>query len=252
MGVNVNPFVAYLVVNDRHLERLAVSLWSLRQHWSGDVVVLANRPEDVARVAAVAGVRVIPFAVDRMARKSDVYLVKSRIGKVLPVGDCLFLDADTTVHGSLWFPFDVIQNYAVALTRFSDWVTTGSIMRGRIAKWANVVDGGVRQAVNVSLESPMPAINTGVFAVRAGSWFWAEWERVTALRPGFICDEIAGQLISAMRPQEVAVMPELLNCSVKFGKSDKPVVRHYHGGSHAEHPVWLECRRLAKEAGYVA
>ena len=51
----MNAFVAYLVVNDRHLERFAVSLWTLRQWWSGKVLVLANRPEDVARLAAVAG-----------------------------------------------------------------------------------------------------------------------------------------------------------------------------------------------------
>ena len=72
----MNAFVAYLVVNDRHLERFAVSLWTLRQWWSGKVLVLANRPEDVARLAAVAGVDVVPFPVDRMARKSDVYLVR--------------------------------------------------------------------------------------------------------------------------------------------------------------------------------
>ena len=247
----MQAFVAYLVVNDRHLERFAVSLWTLRQWWSGKVLVLANRPEDVARLAAVAGVDVVPFPVDRMARKSDVYLVKSRIGRSLPSGDCLFLDADTTVHGSLWFPFEVIQQYSVALTRFSDWVTTGAIMRSRIEKWTTVADEGVRRAVSASLTSAMPAINTGVFAVRAGSWFWEEWERVTALRPGFICDEIAAQLICAMRPAEIAILPESLNCSAKFGRSAKPIVRHYHGGSHADHPVWLECRRLAKEAGYV-
>ena len=247
----MNAFVAYLVVNDRHLERFAVSLWTLRQWWSGKVLVLANRPEDVARLAAVAGVDVVPFPVDRMARKSDVYLVKSRIGKSLPVGDCLFLDADTTVHGDLSLPFGVIQNYSVGLTWFSDWVTTGSIMRSRIEKWSNVEDPRVCQAVRDSLAVPLAAINTGVFAVRAGSWFWAEWERVTALRPGFICDEIAAQLICAMRPAEIAILPESLNCSAKFGRSAKPIVRHYHGGSHADHPVWLECRRLAKEAGYV-
>lgn len=245
--------IVYLAVNSRHLDRLAVSLCSLRKHWFGDVLIVANRPEDVAKIAGRGRAQIGPISFHEGASKNQVYLLKSQLGSHLDWqgSDYVFLDADTTVHESPEFLFDVAEEKGVVLTRFSSWVTNGKIMSWRLRRWASVKDDDVVEAVKLGLLNPFPAINTGVFAVRANSWWWRRWADVTAKNPGFICDEIAAQLISIRWPESVAIVDERWNCSAKFGRSESPAIRHYHGASHGGNAVWMAEAKQAEMAGYL-
>lgn len=245
--------VVYLVSGMSHCERLAVSLFSLRQHWDGPVRILDMGGADglADRIAnfgdaAHERIRIRPPG----KGKNAIYAAKASIGVFLKAKRNLFLDCDTTVHGGISRLFELVDEHQLVVTRFSNWITTGNLLTSRLSKWARVKSDvmDVPGTVARLIDEPHVAINTGVFAVRNNCAFLADWPVLVSQNPGFICDEIAAQLL--ITKHRHVIVGDRWNHSAKFGEDKDPAIRHYHGRSHVDHPAWVACRTEAVGCGF--
>lgn len=245
-----------------HCARLVVAIHSLRKHYGGPVTILDTGRSGgiVEKIAADKRLEVearqIPF-VER--RRNSCYCMKASLWRDSPYDATLFLDADTLVARSIEPLIEIVCSElspGFVATRFSDWLTTGEMIRGRIEKWHGVkveADGDekpidVRELIRLSLESPWPAINTGVIGWRDDARKTLRaWERIT--HAGWRCpftDELAAQLL--VRKWPYVLVADRFNCSPIYGRDkDSAVIWHAHGrkaltrpdGRGAEaHKIW--------------
>jgi len=258
----------------KHLERLLVSLWSLRKHWQGPAILVdtdsAGSRDVVAALAADARLAVKVIRVPFQERpKNSCYVMKSGLWRHSPFDITLQIDSDTAFAGSPQPLFDLLavddKNADLIVTQFSDWVTTGPTIRGRLNRWRDVVCPArnewestidIQRQLKRSLATDWPAINTGVVGYRGEPDFLTDWERVSIA--GWKCpftDELAAQLLVRQHPH--LVLGDRWNCSPIHGREKADaVIWHFHGGKERRPeaaPIWEplreECER--KDVGGV-
>jgi len=232
--------VTYLTVGQSHLVRLAVSLYTLRRHYSGPITIINGGGDGgvVPRIAegSEASVLNVTAADDS---KNGVYAFKGSLGSRFPYALNLWLDADTTVHGPVGGLFDAGDAYGLAVTQFSDWRTTGRVVSKRINRWRKVCSPvlDVVGVVDLITRVSQPAVNTGVFVVRREHPFLSDWADLCGRLKTFIADEIACQLL--LTKHRHVMLSDRWNWSPLYGIAKNPVIRHYHGGKHMRR---VECR----------
>lgn len=133
--VEVNG-VIYSLSGPAYAELLTVSLWTLRRHYWGDVAIVCSGPqcreamEPLAEEPRLAPVRLIDHELPPVRRHAQ-YCVKPSVALASPFDRTVFLDADTIVLG----PIDELFHAPLTVTQFSNWITTGRIIGGRIRQW---------------------------------------------------------------------------------------------------------------------
>lgn len=242
----------------KHLARLLVSLASLRRHYGGPVAVL-DTGESGGLVERIAGARGLGAELVRIPfealRRNSCYVAKAGLWRHSPYATTVLLDADTVVArdpAGLFGLVEASESGGVVVTRFSDWVTTGPIVRGRIERWRGVRcpadNRGLLKSISAdelvaaSLDAPHAAINTGVVGFcREARGFLRDWERLT--RAGWRCpltDEISCQLL--LRKYRHTLVGDEFNCSPLFGKrKSQAVIWHAHGHKEFREealPIW--------------
>jgi hypothetical protein len=235
--------VLYMLNGDKHANHLVVSLYSLRKSGYRGAVAIAAGDEAGRRVASLcrADSRLGPIVIvewncpTRRTHGNGIqYANKTQMHTLTPFGRTVFLDADTLVVGpaesddSSPSLADMLPDHEqVRLTRFARW--TSQDIAGRIEPWREVRP----REVAVQLARAYPAINTGVVGfARTSHRFMDEWRRATLQRVGFICDEIAAQLIFPDFPH--VVLSDRWNASPVYSNpidynAGKVIVWHGHG-----------------------
>lgn len=256
---SINRGVVYLLTGAAHADRLIVSLWSLRKHYKGPVTVYTTQPEshEIGRLCAADRRLDIEHrtAVQSPIRKNSSFITKIEILPHVPYETSLYLDCDTLVAGDPAEMFELSAEQPVGLTRFSQWLTSGRIMRRRLEVWRKLRMPRRKRAyvdalVTEGLKS-YPAINGGVVSVRRGADILPAWHELSLLgRRSFICDEIAMQLLLPQYPHKL--LDCRFNCSPIHARDTKDVrIWHFHGEKHLRRPegraLWLpvykECLR---------
>jgi hypothetical protein len=223
--------VVYMIQGRRHQVVLAVSVWTLRQHYDGPVTIICTDDEGQKVAGRIcddsrSGCE-MKVVTDCASGRHSGYLNKTRVVDWTPYRKTVFIDADTTVAGSLDRLFPIHDE--VVLTSFSDWTSLGRRLRPRIMKWDHVE--ACEEDIAVSLKRGFPMINTGVFGFTKKTKVMEDWYDYTAQNVSFICDEIAMQLMFPRYPARV--LSDAFNCSPFYGLHwDESVVRHYHGRKH--------------------
>lgn len=241
--------ILYYNHGQKCLARLVVSCYTLRQHYGGPVTVLDTGESGglLDRIAADERlgleVRRVPFEV---LRRHSCYVAKAGLWEHSPYGTTILLDSDTVVArdpAGLWGAVEAPGSGGVVVTQFSDWVTTGQMIRGRIEKWRGVVVPGQHgnehdqiradELVERCLAWSWPALNTGLIGwSQEGLGFLRDWKRLT--RAGWRCpftDELAAQLLA--RRYRHTVLGDEWNCSPIYGQNrHKAVIWHLHGSKH--------------------
>jgi len=172
-----------------------VSLWSLLQHWDGEVAILVgdDKAAEFCRpMGKLDRVRLIPFDYNRGKVKGSgsVYLSKTAMHTLSPFDRTVFLDADTLVAGDISGVFP--DDDEIRITPWMDWTSQGKMMSGRIAEWEAQAPAEVAR----QLAKSWPAINTGVIGFSKKCQTTMDgWAKMTARNVRFICDEVAMQLI---------------------------------------------------------
>jgi hypothetical protein len=260
-----NNCVVYLMSGSAHCPYLLVSLYTLRQYWSSNVCVYAW-PESYGIVEQIA--RDKRLFVDQVRCREPQYrgknsqfldkirLVQSMKGEVDGV---LYLDADTSIHGSLQLLFDYLNHYSFVATQFNDWLASGNRIRGRIDKLRGL-PGINERAIDVLYAGNYPSVNGGVWTCRPDSPVLPTWEAWTSAGKNsvFIVDEATLHVMQVVHAADVITVTDngRFNTSPKFQSkqlADEDVtIMHYHGDSNVRPsksqrgynmwwPMWKHC-----------
>lgn len=246
--------VLYFITGTRHWPVLTVSLMTLREHWSGPVAIMLgdDRAVEIFNRLNSDGTmgHLIPIRFKGGGyRRNNGYMDKTKMIELSPFESTVFLDADTAVVKTI-DPLFVTPFGRVRLTKYSDWVTTGTRIKKRIEGWRAVAP----ELVEAQLQKPYPAINTGVLSFGSGERskeFSADWQKTAELKGGaFMADELAAQLIWLKHGAEV--VDDRWNCSPIYGENTEGVhVWHFHGRKHlkgrAEGIWWPLYERAVKD-----
>lgn len=241
----------------KYLGPLLVSLHSLRKWWDGPVSVCIThdlvdplRYREIPSMKTFDGATIVPLA---PVRRHAHYVTKAILWRHSPFDQTILLDADTICTG----PIEELFNAPLTVTKFSNWVTTGKIVGGRIAQWEK---RGIRASTAQWLRRlPHPAINTGVVGWNrdAAHETLEEWEALSL--EGWQCsftDELAMQILLAEsenkldtwldlecrgegfdRPFEIRLVDDRYNCSPVFGVNREDArIWHYHGRRMVRRP----------------
>lgn len=217
--------------------RLTVSLSTLRESgYDGPVAVAAvgKQPDWFLAELKALGADVVqaPDAWD-----NDYPLAtKTRLWRMNRFDTSLFIDADTAVVRNPAELFPLIEEHGFAVTKFSNWITTGRIIAGRIEQWRHRVGDKITDdAIGYGI-----ALNTGVFGWCRDHPMLAAWEDLAVNAQGDdkimqrVLDEVACQVLA---PQyKHTALDARWNYSVKHMPASIPVAEagiiHYHGGKH--------------------
>lgn len=258
--------VFYLMSGPAHCPYLAASLLTLRRWWNGPVRVYAW-PEslEIARQVCLdrrVRAKVLGIYPDYRG-KNDQFIDKIVRGMGQP-HTSLYLDADTTVHGSVNALLEAAEGCGFCATQWNDWMTNVGMTRGRVLSLLEYPE--VAALARVVADESWPSLNGGVWAARPDSPVLKQWHRGTLAcstpRHTFIADEKVLNVLQAefVPIERMAVaLGGRWNCSPKYHPAGLPdedvVVRHYHGDSNVRPdksrrglelwwPTWRECLRL--------
>ena len=266
--------VAYLMSGNAHMPYLVCSLWTLRQHYQGNVVICAW-PESYQLALKVAEDERLAITDVREREpatrkgKSTQSMDKIRMVQGMVESDVtMYIDADTTIHNPIDDLFKHGYKHGFAATQFCDWVTTGNKISHRIKKLRDfpIIN---QQIVELLLKESWPSVNSGIFAARPDSVVfdtYYDWTKAAAVSV-FIADEV---VLHTMQPLYngrgmATICGGKWNCSPKFQqeslKDEDVVVMHYHGDSNVQPntksprgfqwwwPIYQEC--LLKNVGNI-
>lgn len=259
-----NRRILYLMSGSAHMPYLVCSLWTLRKWWDGEIEVVAW-PESYPFAKQVAAdprldVNILTEREPKRYKKNSQFidkiaLVQSRID----VDQVMYLDADTTIHGSIE-PLFAWEGCGFVATRFNEWVTTGNIIRNRIKRLREFPELD-QFLVEEVLANSWPSVNGGVWVACPESRVLSKWYQWTITAKSiFIADETC---LHALLPfflaygdMAIVGMKGQFNCSPKYISPNLDpkdvVIWHFHGDSNVRvnksmagvrlwWPIYREC-----------
>ena len=261
--------IIYLISGPGHIPYLLASIWSLRKTGYKDDVIVYTWPESTGYVRCLErddrlGVWVSERE-PKYRRKDGFGRNSQGLDRIDPARSldcdlCLYLDADTTIHGDLTPLFDEAERKGYCATQWCDWFTNEKPTNGRIESMG-VYEEIPSEYIKKIVSSKWPSLNCGVFACSPRSKlldYWYDWTK--ACKSLFISDEKAQHLLMVNHLSQMSVlMGGAFNCSPKHQpknlRDDQVVVRHYHGHSNVRpqktqkgfdlwQPIWRECLEL--------
>jgi hypothetical protein len=246
--------IVYLFSGVGFAERLVVSIWSLRRHYAGPILVMATDDDCEGVVRRLAGLDVECLRIDKAAyRRNAAYATKPRLPASSPFERSLFIDGDTIVVGDPSPLFDELAGQVdLVITNFGGWHSQGGRMSKRIKAWRGL-SPGIDTLVDLQLTRRWSAINTGVFAWRKGWQYARHWDTITDKgSPRHMADELAMQLCqSMMETASFRVVEDRWNCSPIYGEhKTEAVIWHFHGNKHLRKDVgramWIPAFEAAR------
>ena len=258
--------VTYLMSGQAHLPYLVVSLDTLRRYWKEDIVVYAW-PESfdiVEEIARDKNLNIKCYKREPSYRgKNAQFLDKIELTQSLDCGISMYLDADTSVHGSIEVLFDRGLQFGFAATQFNEWLTgPKGVVAARVKR---LKDHKKIEQVYVKeiLKNRWPSVNGGVWTARPNSEvlpLWYEWTMIA--RKIFIADET---VLHVLQPKYIPLHKMTVVCeNGKYNSSPKHKspniphedvsIYHYHGDSNVRPqkterglelwwPMYMDCIR---------
>lgn len=235
VGKEMSQGVVYLLCGMGAAERLAVSIFTLREHWDGSITMLTCTDEETSLAREIANdLSCHVLQIDAFGK--DAMLNKVLIPEHTPYEETLFIDADTIVVGSM----DEMFGAPLTLTRYARWQSNKRFSAKWIRRWKTHLLGLINDVdvqnyldmVDVQLENPYPTINTGVFAFRRSNANLVAWKNLAHLHPNaWAVDQIAMQILTSAIPHRV--MDDRFNNSVVHGHETMDLrLIHFHGRKH--------------------
>ncbi len=226
--------VVYLFVGAvGYAERIAVSLYTLRRHWDGPILLMLDEKTEETGRQIADDLRIVAdciFVKPYTGCRHSNFVTKAMVTEWTPYDHTILLDGDTTVHGCL----DELFDADLSITQFANWQSQGNIISGRLRKWEGR-SPEINELLRRQLSHSWPAINTGVVGFRKDCSQARAWRELTIAGAGtHWTDELAMQLLTgAMAPDQYVLLDDSWNCSPIYGlHKDKAKVWHYHGRKH--------------------
>lgn len=210
------------------LVRLIVCMKSLRKHYSGNITLFQDGEHDQQLIKDIQKEFGADIIYD-MNPDSATLVRKIEVSKKSPYDYTTLIDADMIAVGKIDETFEAAKKYEFVATHFSNWLSSGGTIRGRILRFKTVRPEWMNAAINYG-----PAINTGVYSFPKDSPFFNEW--LPLAKEGeamhtWIPDEVACQII--LPRYKSHVLPAKFNVSVNYDPDtqDKRLI-HFHGRKH--------------------
>lgn len=228
--------VVYYNTGNKMIVRLAVSLHTLRKHYDGPCTILSEGEASHAACNAIAEKyqadcrHIKMMKATEECKKNVAYLNACLINDHTPYDTTMWIDSDTTIHGTFEEMFDAAEEHDFAISQFSDWRTSGKIGK-RIRNWEGILpDHWIERALEFG-----PAINCGVFAFKKDTALVRDWYNLAKQgQYTMIPDETCCQVMLAQPEYKNKIMPQYFNCSCKYGERwiNQAKIVHYHGRKH--------------------
>ena len=220
----MNQGVVYLSLWTRLWTQLVVSIYSLRQHCDGKILVLIDDDDRSRKLSSDPSLNVECRRV-KMAdvRRHTAFSTKTHIHRQVDFDRAVYLDADTLVCGDIAPLFPVKDE--MVLTRFSSWVTNARPVRGRLDRWKEIAPQMVLRAQT----HPYPAINNGVLGFVPKHPLLEVWAELCQRgHRMFIADEMTLQMLYP--DYDCRIVDDRYNSSPTYGiNQDRTVIWHGHG-----------------------
>lgn len=226
--------VLYYNTGEKMAVRLAVSIHSLRKHYSGPIAILSEGELSHGfchKICERYDCAFVKTVFDGTDGKNTTYLNACLAWRHTPYDITCWIDSDTIIQGDISALFRGAMSKDFAIAKFSDWRTNKGRIYGRIQAWRGIMpDHWIQRAIQFG-----PAINCGVFAWSKRSKLVRDWWGLA--RQGqhtMIPDEVCCQIMLAQPEYSNTILSQRYNCSCKYGEQwgDDAVIIHYHGRKH--------------------
>lgn len=234
--------VLYWTFGTANLDRLAVSLYSLRQVYSGSACILHEGPlpQHVQYFLWSHNASLI-----QIPESSEyVFLKKSRVWRHSPFDATLYLDSDTVIVKPIADLMRYISASKMVLARHPTFGPDNyRRIRKRLDQWKTIFPEMHRAAVGMNA-----ATNTGVIGWTSRQSM-QDAESVTEI--GFengkpmrrIIDEIALTLVGA---RDACWVDSTWNYCPPGKDLESANILHFYNGKHTTSPIWKEWRERVK------
>ncbi len=239
--------VSYLYYGKKMWHRMAISAWSLRNHWTGDVTIYCRNPDDLARVSPLCKAFDLRGVLLPQVAPDSLPYNKMGITAHIDAEYAICLDLDTLVEGDL----SPLIGHEFAITSHGDrtGLSKPCVLR---AGFYHGLDDALDQHINEFATLPLPDINAGVFAFQYGCKQLTEVHRLfdmvitagrkapksryvsgVSLKYGLLPSPTDFTFSMASAYLEHTLFTDEFNCCSRHGlRWDDAVVRHYVGRSH--------------------
>lgn len=222
--------VLYLNSGKKLVERLYVSLGSLREVYKGSVtVLLSNEPPEVQPTLEKNG-----FNVRRLEATPghvNALLCKTMLNQFTPYDYTVFIDADTLVLKPFQELFDWAEEHTFVATQFANWSANRSPIGKRVRSWHlnGVTSKEEYEAARAYTGGREGGINVGVLAFQRDATIFQDWYDLAVRgKAQFIPDEISCQYLLPKHRHYLA--PTEFNSSCRFSPCTEGTrIIHYHG-----------------------
>ncbi|MCG8648751.1 MAG: hypothetical protein MI861_02900 [Pirellulales bacterium] len=246
--------VAYLLTNADYAARVVVSIDSLRRWYDGPIMLVTTQPsahELGRRFQNDARLRVSlkELSFDHPT-KNFAYLTKTSLFDHSPFDVTVFLDADTLVADDPDEFLRAARGSVLTVTCHANWQTTDTHRRKLLSGWRNIHGAPrfrerVNRLVDFADRVPLPAINSGVFAISRHTSLLKDWQQLAAAgKECPIPDELALQLL--LPEYEFQIFGSQYNASPATPPPDVKIW-HFLGRNHLTEPaaraIWLPAYR---------
>ena len=220
--------VIYLNQGIKCIQRLLISVYSLRKHYDGNITVFTIMEQPDWLLKMLKELKCDTVELEHKGIKSLVR--KAQLWEDTPYDTTLFLDADTVVVDNIDEYFDKIKEYKFCTGEFAEWKTTGGTMRKRIKSFAPIVPDYVEPSIQYG-----KATNTGIFGFTKDAPILKEWKWIAeeGQKVNRIPDEVGCQML--LHKYKHWLAPVKWGVSVKMAQkhhTDNMKIIHYHGRKH--------------------
>jgi hypothetical protein len=231
--------IIFFNMGNKCIVRMVVSLFSLRQHYSGPITLMTVGPQPDLFIELVKRFNVDIQPLENSENCSHPLVMKAALWKYTPYDTTIFMDADTITLKPIDEYFDMVEKHTFVTGEFAGWRSdAGGTITKRIQHFHKVSS---KEDIEAAVKYG-PAVNTGIHGYTKDAPILKEWEELTAKGWKAGCsaipDEIACQVLIPRYPHLVASVD--WGVSVKYGVlTENSKIVHYHGRKHAS--TWALC-----------
>lgn len=253
--------VVYLLTDIQLAPRLIVSLHSLRRWYSGPITLFTTQKQsheigELCRKDPALRIRHERISEVGGIRHQSAYRTKANLANHFPYDYNVFLDADTLVVKPIDQLLDDSSDVSLTVTNFVGLTTNKNPFKANFSSWRKIQDTpgdsfSIRQRMDIMLNNPITAINTGVYAARRCKKFAKRWNEIVQFgREMVIPDEVGMQLLlfefsHNFLGQEYNFHPSGAK------KGIKPRIWHFAGACHLQtslaRKTWLPAYRECEQ-----
>jgi hypothetical protein len=228
--------VVYITIGDAYLLPIVTSIYTLRQHYEGDIRICSDFSSDLVttvlgHLVSDAGVTTQTVTIDP-AYPMPVFLLKSQLPSLITVFDSfLYLDADTLVVSDPTSIIPELEDDRIILTQRSNW-TTQTVQSMSWLKMLTAQGLLHNERLGVLIAGNYKCVNMGVFALSKNCEVTAVWEKTTrgfAFSKTNLNDEIAMQVLYPDYPYNV--LDDRYNCDPNTTRRSPETVVVWHCAS---------------------